>query len=79
MLMKKTMAVILLLSAITAGMYGQFTHIGAGAGYGLGIKEPGFGLYGMYTVNEQIKIVPSVLYYLPHEIIVPDVDRKSVV
>jgi len=76
--MKKTIAIVLFLSALTAGTYGQFTHIGAAAGYGLGIKEPGFGLYGMYTVNEQIKIVPSLLYYLPHEIIVPDVVEDAV-
>ena len=67
--MKKTFAVVLFLSAITPAMFGQFTHIGAAAGYGLGIKEPGFGLHGMFTVNEQIKIVPSLMYYLPHEII----------
>jgi hypothetical protein len=67
--MKKTFAVVLFLFALTPAMFGQFTHIGAAAGYGLAIKEPGFGLYGMYTINEQIKIVPSVLYYLPHEIV----------
>lgn len=71
--MKKTLAVVLFISAFTAGMYGQFTHIGAAAGYGLSIREPGFGLYGMYTINDQIKLVPSLMYYLPHEIIVPDV------
>ena len=73
--MKKTLAVVLFLSAFTVGMYGQFTHIGAAAGYGLSVKEPGFGLYGMYTINEQIKIVPSVLYYLPHDITVENWDN----
>ena len=73
--MKKTLAVVLFLSAFTVGMYGQFTHIGAAAGYGLSVKEPGFGLYGMYTINEQIKIVPSLMYYLPHDITVENWDN----
>jgi len=70
--MKKRLAVALFFAVFTAGMYGQFTHLGAVVGYGLGIKEIGFGISGMYTVNEQIKIVPNIMYYLPHEIIVPD-------
>jgi hypothetical protein len=69
--MKRRLAVALFFAVFTAGIYGQFTHIGAMAGYGLAVKEFGFGLSGMYTVNEQIKIVPNLWYYLPHEITVP--------
>ena len=66
--MKKRFALVLFLTAMSAAMFGQFTHAGLAGGYGLSIKEPGFGLYGMFNINEQIKIVPSIMYYLPHEI-----------
>jgi opacity protein-like surface antigen len=48
--------------------YPQFTHVGVAAGYGTEIKEPGFGAYGIFSVNEQIKIEPNAMYYLPHNI-----------
>ncbi len=48
--------------------YSQFTHVGVAAGYGTEIKEPGFGAYGIFSVNEQIKIVPNVMYFLPHKV-----------
>jgi hypothetical protein len=71
-IMKKTLALVIILTATSVAMYGQFTHAGLAGGYGLSIKEPGFGLYGMYTANEQVKIVPSVMYFLPHEIVTSD-------
>ena len=55
---------------------GQFTHLGVAAGYGTGIKEPGFGAYGIYSINEEIKIVPSAMYYLPHNVHTDDGMQK---
>lgn len=52
--------------------YSQFTHVGVAAGYGTEIKEPGFGAYGIFSVNEEIKIVPNFMYYLPHHITTDD-------
>jgi hypothetical protein len=66
----------LLLTAIflflTSHSYSQFTHVGVAAGYGTEIKEPGFGAYGIFSVNEQIKIVPNAMYYLPHKVTTDD-------
>ena len=56
--------------------YSQFTHVGVAAGYGTEIKEPGFGAYGIFSVNEEIKIVPNVMYYLPHKVTTDDGTRK---
>jgi opacity protein-like surface antigen len=55
---------------------GQFTHVGVAAGYGTEIREPGFGAYGIFSVNEQIKIVPNAMYYLPHQVTTDDGTRK---
>lgn len=71
-IMKKTFAFALFLTVMSVSMCGQITHAGLAGGYGLSIKEPGFGLYGMYNINEQIKIVPNIMYYLPHEIVTSD-------
>lgn len=56
--------------------YSQFTHVGIAAGYGTEIKEPGFGAYGIFSVNEQIKIVPNLMYYLPHKVTTDDGTQK---
>jgi opacity protein-like surface antigen len=56
--------------------YPQFTHVGVAAAYGTEIKEPGFGAYGIFSVNEEIKIVPNAMYYLPHEISTDDGTQK---
>ena len=70
----------LLLSAIllffTSLSYSQFTHVGVAAGYGTEIKEPGFGAYGIFSVNEQIKIVPNAMYFLPHKVTTDDGTQK---
>ena len=55
---------------------GQFTHVGVAAGYGTEIKEPGFGAYGMFSVNEEIKIVPNLMYYLPHNVTTAEGSQK---
>ena len=69
--MKKIITAFLFFSVLHQ-MHAQFTHVGLAAGYGTSIKEPGFGLFGMYNINEQIKITPNIMYYLPHEIITND-------
>ena len=56
--------------------YSQFTHVGVAAGYGTEIKEPGFGAYGIFSVNEEIKIVPNLMYYLPHKVTTVDGTQK---
>ena len=56
--------------------YSQFTHVGVAAGYGTEIKEPGFGAYGVFSVNEEIKIVPNLMYYLPHNVTTDDGTQK---
>jgi hypothetical protein len=68
------LALVFIFSAILS--YGQFTHVGVVAGYGTEIKEPGFGAYGMFSVNEQIKIVPNAMYYLPHEVTTDEGTQK---
>jgi hypothetical protein len=66
--MKTIFMAILFISVFPLYMCGQFTHAGIAGGYGTNVKEPGLGLFGMYTINEQIKIVPNIMYYLPNEI-----------
>jgi hypothetical protein len=56
--------------------YSQFTQVGVAAGYGMEIKEPGFGAYGIFSVNEEIKIVPNLMYYLPHKVTTDDGTQK---
>jgi len=56
--------------------YSQFTHVGVAAGYGTEIKEPGFGAYGIFSVNEEIKIVPNFMYFLPHKVTTDDGTQK---
>jgi len=60
----------------TTFTYSQFTHVGVAAGYGTEIKEPGFGAYGIFSVNEEIKIVPNLMYYLPHKVTTDDGTQK---
>lgn len=59
------MAFLLCFASIS---YSQFTHVGLAAGFGSEIKEAGFGAYGIFSVNEQIKIVPNAMYFLPHKV-----------
>lgn len=66
--MKKTLIIaVVLCSFSAAGMYAQFTHLGAGLSYGSEVEEPGIGAYGIYSVNPQIDIVPNFTWFLPHK------------
>ena len=68
MLSKHNLLLTAVLLFLVSHSYSQFTHVGVAAGYGTEIKEPGFGAYGIFSVNELIKIVPNVMYYLPHKV-----------
>jgi opacity protein-like surface antigen len=46
----------------------QLTHIGLEAGFASEVKEPGFGLNAIYRVNDEIKLNPKLVYFLPHKI-----------
>ena len=70
--MRKTLFIMVFMLLLPVCMFGQFTHVGIAAGYGTSVKQPGFGLYGVYTVNEKIKIAPSAMYHLPHKITTDD-------
>ena len=70
--MRKTIIYILFALILPAAGFGELTHVGPLAGYGTSVKEPGFGILGIYRVNDQIKLAPNALYYLPHEISTQD-------
>ncbi len=65
--MKKFITHTLLL-LLPAMVFGQLTHLGIEAAYSSRVKEPGFGVYALYRVNDKIKLTPNALYYLPHKI-----------
>jgi opacity protein-like surface antigen len=65
--MKKRLINILLVIFLPAAGYSQLTHVGLQAAYSTQVKEPGFGIHVIYRVNDDIKITPNALYYLPHE------------
>lgn len=69
--MKKSLIKILVILLLPAGVYGQVTHAGLQAAFSSSVKEPGFGLAAIYRVNDEIKLVPNALYYLPHKITTP--------
>ena len=73
---KKLFTVFLFISVFFSCLNGQFTHIGIAGGFGTGVKEPGFGFYGTYAINEQIRILPNFMYYLPHKITTDDGIQK---
>lgn len=54
----------------------QFTHLGLEAGFASQVKKPGFGIHGIYRVNDVIKLTPNVMYYLPHKINTTDGTQK---
>lgn len=66
--MKRILFLTAMLILLPAVSWSQLTHAGIMGGYATEVKEPGFGLVGMYRVNDQIKITPNALWYLPHEI-----------
>jgi len=69
---KQNLLLAVMFLFFASGSYSQFTHVGMAAGYGTEIKEPGFGAYGIFSVNEEIKIVPNLMYYLPHKVTTDD-------
>ncbi len=73
---KKIIILAAALTFLAPQSYPQFTHLGVAAGYGTQIKEPGFGAYGVFSANEQIKIVPNAMFYLPHKISTQDGTQK---
>ncbi len=48
----------------------QFTFAGAAVNYGSWIKEIGGSVYGIYSINNKIDIVPDATYFFPHEEII---------
>ena len=54
----------------------QFTHLGLDAGFASQVKEPGFGIQGIYRVNDEIKLTPNAMYFLPHKINTTDGTQK---
>ncbi len=63
----KIVSVLVLLS-ITGNMPAQFTFVGVSGDYGTNIDEFGFSAAGMYSVNQQIDIIPNITYYLPNKV-----------
>ena len=76
MMQGKNILLVLIFLLSAALSHSQFTHVGVAAGFGSEIKEPGFGAYGIFSVNEQIKIVPNAMYYLPHTVTTDDGTQK---
>ena len=66
--MKKILINTLLILFLPVVSYSQFTHVGLSAAYSSQVKEPGFGVYGVFRINDEIKLTPNALYYLPHTI-----------
>ncbi len=66
--MKKIIINTLLILFLPLVSYSQFTHMGLSAGFSSEVKEPGFGVNAIFRVNDEIKLTPGVLFYLPHEI-----------
>ncbi len=68
MTMKKFFIVAGIVLFFPLAGFSQFTHLGIKAAYSTEVKEPGFGVYSIFRVNDQIKLTPNFLYYLPHKI-----------
>lgn len=66
--MKKLIIVVLMALFLPMAGFSQFTHVGIEAAYSTQVKEPGFGIYGIFRVNDQIKLTPNILFHLPHKI-----------
>ena len=66
--MKKILSGLLIILSISLVSRAQLTHMGPVAGFASEVKEPGFGLSTIYRVNDQIKITPQFVYFLPHEL-----------
>ncbi len=66
--MKKIFINTLMILFLPLAGFSQFTHMGLEVGYSSEVKEPGIGLFGIYRVNDEIKLTPNFMYYLPHKI-----------
>ncbi|MCK4747079.1 MAG: outer membrane beta-barrel protein [Bacteroidales bacterium] len=66
--MKKILINTLLVLFLPMISYSQFSHLGLSAAYSSEVKKPGFGIYGIFRVNDDIKLTPGIIYYLPHTI-----------
>ena len=66
--MKKFIIVAGIVLFMPLAVFSQFTHVGIEAAFSSQVNEPGFGLSGIFRVNDQIKLTPNFLYYLPHKI-----------
>jgi len=66
--MKKILLNTLLILCLPLVSFGQLTHVGPEAAFSSQVKEPGFGIQGIYRVNDAIKLTPNFLYYIPHKI-----------
>jgi hypothetical protein len=66
---KKSLFFCLLLAfCLSPKLYTQFTFVGAAANWGSWIKEIGGSVYGIYSVNSKIDIVPDATYFVPHTV-----------
>ena len=72
MIMKKFIIVAGIVLFMPLAGFSQFTHLGIEAAYSSEVKEPGFGVTSIVRVNDQIKLTPNILYYLPHKITTDD-------
>lgn len=66
--MKKIFINTLMILFLPLAGFSQFTHMGLEVGYSSEVKEPGIGLFGIYRVNDEIKLTPNFMYYLPHTV-----------
>lgn len=66
--MKKLIIITLSVFFLSFAGFSQLTHVGVEAAYSSQVNEAGFGLSGIFRVNDQIKLTPNFLYYLPHKI-----------
>ncbi|MFC2112340.1 hypothetical protein ACFLTA_03655 [Bacteroidota bacterium] len=66
--MKQFLIIALLILFLPLAGISQLTHVGPEAGFATGVKEPGFGIQAIYRVNDEIKLTPIALYYLPHKV-----------
>ena len=75
-MMKKILLKILLFLFLPSLGISQFTHLGLEAGFASQVKEAGFGIQGIYRVNDVIKLTPNAMYFLPHKINTQDGTQK---
>jgi outer membrane immunogenic protein len=76
---KRTLLFVSLLAFLSVSkLSSQFTFIGASANYGSWIKEIGGSVYGIYSINSKIDIVPNVTYFLPHTVEITGASTGSI-